>query len=225
MKSCTVVKANNVVGDIGYGLKLIGIVLVPDPLHLQIQEEAFHDSVIPTISFSAHAAHQAVLDQQRPVFSAGVLGGFNGLLQHLNYGGVAWEDQRGGWKRKQVARRCVRQGALRSISGSRSRHFRAHCPAHDLAQMQVQHSRQVQPATTRTDVGDIGYPRLVGQGLRELPIQNIGANGHVLLAVSYVDELALSNRPQAIEPHQGAHTMPALARPRSAMAVRSLRLP
>ena len=36
-----------------------------------------------------------------------VLGGFNWLLQHLNYGGVLWEVQRGGWKRKQVGRRCV----------------------------------------------------------------------------------------------------------------------
>ena len=52
-------------GHVGDGLCVIGKVALPDPLHLQIQEEALHHSVIPTIALSAHAAHQAMRLQQR----------------------------------------------------------------------------------------------------------------------------------------------------------------
>ena len=45
MQPEAVVKANNVVSDIGYGFCMIGIAFLPDPLHLQIQEEAFYYSV------------------------------------------------------------------------------------------------------------------------------------------------------------------------------------
>jgi energy-converting hydrogenase Eha subunit C len=55
-----VVKANNVVGNIVCSLGVIGVVLLPNPLHLQIQEEALHHSVIPTIAFAAHTAYQAM---------------------------------------------------------------------------------------------------------------------------------------------------------------------
>ena len=64
-------------GHVGDGLCVIGKVALPDPLHLQIQEEALHHSVIPTIALSAHAAHQAMRLQQRLVRSAGVLCEFN----------------------------------------------------------------------------------------------------------------------------------------------------
>jgi hypothetical protein len=43
---------------------MIGIVLVPNPLHPQIQEEALHDRVVPAIALAAHAAHQAMLGKQ-----------------------------------------------------------------------------------------------------------------------------------------------------------------
>ena len=73
MKSCTVVKADNVVSNIVCGLQVIGVVLLPNPLHLQIQEEALHYRVVPAVALAAHAAHQAMRGQQRPMFSAGVL--------------------------------------------------------------------------------------------------------------------------------------------------------
>ena len=44
MQPSAVVKANEVVRHIGYGFAVVGIVLLPDPLHLQIQEEALHHS-------------------------------------------------------------------------------------------------------------------------------------------------------------------------------------
>ena len=45
MQSDAVVEANNVVSNIVCCLLVIAIVLVPDPLHLQIQEESLHDCI------------------------------------------------------------------------------------------------------------------------------------------------------------------------------------
>ena len=42
-------------------------------LHLQIQEEARHDCVVPTVTLAANAAHKAMLDKQRLMLRAGVL--------------------------------------------------------------------------------------------------------------------------------------------------------
>ena len=63
--------------------------------------------------------------RRHPCKHAGVLfhsdrgsqGEFNWLSQHLNYGGVVWEERRGGYKSRQVGQRCVRRAALRSING------------------------------------------------------------------------------------------------------------
>ena len=52
---------------------MIGIVLLPNPLHLQIQEETFHDGVVPTVTLAAHAADQAMFGQQRLMLAACVL--------------------------------------------------------------------------------------------------------------------------------------------------------
>ena len=54
---------------------------------------------------------------QRLPNATGALGEFNRLSQHLNYGGVVWEERRGGYKSRQVGQRCVRRAALRSING------------------------------------------------------------------------------------------------------------
>ena len=68
MQSRAVVKANDVVSHIGHGVMVVGVVLLPDPLHLQVQKEALHNGVVPTISFAAHAANQAMLFQQCLMF-------------------------------------------------------------------------------------------------------------------------------------------------------------
>ena len=58
---------------------MFGMVFLPDPLYLQIKKEAFHHGVMtkpqvcPTIAFMAHAAHQAMLGQQRLMLGACVL--------------------------------------------------------------------------------------------------------------------------------------------------------
>ncbi len=72
------------------------------------------------------AALNMALHTRRPesVFhhsDQGSQGGFNRLSQHLNKGGVVWEEQRGGCKSKPAGLRCIRQAGLGSISGSPSR--------------------------------------------------------------------------------------------------------
>ena len=67
---------------------MIGIVLLPDPLHFQVQVQTLHDCVIPTIAFAAHAAHKAMLVEQRLVFSAGVLCASVGMHEKLISGSL-----------------------------------------------------------------------------------------------------------------------------------------
>ena len=89
--------------------------------------------------------------------------------------------------------------------------------------MQVQHCRQVQPTALGANVGDVADSHPIGQGLLKLPVQHIGQYGHAVLAVSGVDKLAPPHRP-LISIEVRTRCLP-MAKPRSAMAVRSLRLP
>lgn len=59
-----VVEADDVVVDVGNGFVVIDIDALPGTLHLQVQEEAFHDRVIPAVALAAHAGHQLVPGQQ-----------------------------------------------------------------------------------------------------------------------------------------------------------------
>ena len=45
MQSLAVVKVNDVVSNIGHGFAVVGIVFLPDSLHLEVQEESLHDGV------------------------------------------------------------------------------------------------------------------------------------------------------------------------------------
>ncbi len=58
-----VVEANDVVGDVGHGLSVVGVIALPNPFRLEAQEEALHDRVVPTVALAAHAADQAVTHQ------------------------------------------------------------------------------------------------------------------------------------------------------------------
>ena len=57
MQSYAVVEAHDLISDIGHRFILVGTVFLPDPLHLQVQKEALHDSVIPAIASTANAAN------------------------------------------------------------------------------------------------------------------------------------------------------------------------
>ena len=73
VKAGAVVEADDVVGQVARGLGMVGIVVGPDALHFEIQEEALHDRVIPTVALAAHAGDQLVLGEQGTVSVTGVL--------------------------------------------------------------------------------------------------------------------------------------------------------
>jgi hypothetical protein len=156
MQTHAVVEADDVVSDVIGGLAVIGVIALPDAFHFEVQEEALHDRVVPTITFAAHAAHQAVLRQQRLMQRAGVLAAT-----------VRMHDQA----------RCrlpLHNGQLQRPAHQTGLHIRSHRPAHHLARKQVQHHRQVQPAAARSDVGDVSHPGLVGLRRVELSVQHVG---------------------------------------------------
>ena len=91
-------------------------------LHFPAVLKALHWGAILAVALAAHRLPVALLQVVSGVVR-GVLGGFNRLLQHLNYGGVEWEDQRVGHNSRPGVLRCLRRGDLRSIrdaSGGRS---------------------------------------------------------------------------------------------------------
>ena len=67
-----VVEPDDVIGNVTARLGVVGVVVLPDPLPLQIEEEALHDGVVPAIAFATHAARQAMTAQQGTVGFAGV---------------------------------------------------------------------------------------------------------------------------------------------------------
>ncbi len=89
------------------------------------------------------------------------------------------------------SRLALRDGQLQCPVHQRGLHVRRHRPARHLARVQVQHDRQIQPAAARSDVSDVGHPRLVGPRRVELPVQHIGRNRQRMFAVGRLHELAL----------------------------------
>ena len=73
MQPFAVVKVHDVIGDVIDGFLVVGVIALPHPLHFQVEEEGFHDAVVPTIALPAHASDQPVLAQQLAVSVAGVL--------------------------------------------------------------------------------------------------------------------------------------------------------
>ena len=83
-----VVEPLNVIKDIRPGFVPR---LVPGSEHsfdLQRREETSYRRIVPALSTPAHAAGDALIDQQALELFVGVSGGFNRSSQHLNQGGV-----------------------------------------------------------------------------------------------------------------------------------------
>ena len=82
MQALAVVEAGDVIGHVKLGLCVVRVIALPDALHLQVQKEAFSNSVIPAVAFAAHAADETMFAQQGLVLLARILGGFNRSSQH-----------------------------------------------------------------------------------------------------------------------------------------------
>ena len=88
MQSRAVVKAHDIFGHIHHCLVVVGVVLLPNPLPLQVEEETLTNSVISSVTFTAHAANQAMLCQQSLMQGAGLLGGFIRYSERLDEAGI-----------------------------------------------------------------------------------------------------------------------------------------
>lgn len=112
---------------------MIGVLTLPDALHLEVQEEAFGHRVIPAVPFAAHAADEAIPGQQ-------ILVQLTGILTAL----IGMDDQAGRWL-------TLLDGHAQGIANQLGGHAWRHGPADHLARVQVQHDRQIQPAGTGTE--------------------------------------------------------------------------
>ena len=52
---------------------MVSVLALPNPLHLEVQEEAFSNRIVPAVALSAHAANEAMLVQQVLVELTGIL--------------------------------------------------------------------------------------------------------------------------------------------------------
>ena len=145
MQSDAVVKANNVVRNIVGCLCVVGVVLLPYPLHFQVEEETLYHGVVPTIALAAHTARKAVLLQQRLMLVAGVL-----------RAPVIMNDQ--------------------SSSPTSLNDGHLHC-------------RQIEPAASRTNIGDVADPSLVWPLLFKSSTEHMGRHSQAMLAVGRMDNL------------------------------------
>ena len=78
-----VVEPFNVVKDIGPGFVPSPVLGAKHSFDLQCREETLHRRIVPALTAPAHAAGDALIDQQALEVFTGVLGVFNRSLQHL----------------------------------------------------------------------------------------------------------------------------------------------
>ena len=88
------------------------------------------------------------------------------------------------WRLKQ--RISLTNSHQQSRAHQASWHRRTRRPTHDFSRMQVQHVCQIQPAATRSDVGHIANPSLVGLDLLKQPVQHDRAQ---FAKISFTDRL------------------------------------
>jgi len=60
MQTFDVVKPNDVVSDVDPRFAVVAIATLPNSFHLENQEDAFSNSVVPAVSLAAHAADKAI---------------------------------------------------------------------------------------------------------------------------------------------------------------------
>ena len=183
MAAFSVVVGRDVFEDLGPGL-LPGLVAPPmHLLHLQGMEEAFHGRMVITVALLAHTTEETVLFEARLIVQGGVLAAPIGM-EHPPRCGTAPEDGHG-------------QSGYHQLPGDP----RAHRPTPHGSSVPIQHYRQVEPAFTGPEVGDIRYPLLVRAGGREVLFQPIRRYRDGVFGRGRRLEAACRPRPEAHGPH------------------------
>ncbi len=180
VESVAIVVGLDVVKHVGLGLRTGVETLTVNGLNLEAVVPALHGRVVVAVALGAHAGDQAVRVEQGAVFARAVLAAAVRVHDH--------------------AARPVpaEQGHAQRIADQHRGHAVGHGPAHDLARVQVEHRRQVQPPLGRVDVGDVADPHLIPSLRRELLLQQVRRHREGVIRVRRRLELARRLRSQAL---------------------------
>ena len=114
-----------------------------DQFGLEGMEERPHGSIVPTISLTKHGAGYPVSFKNVLVFPAAVLRASVGVVQ------------------KSYIRFSLPDGHEQGVDDQLAFQALVHGPTDYPAEVQIQHSRQIQPPFTIRNIGDVGQPGLV----------------------------------------------------------------
>src|SRR5262245_42200975 len=164
-------------------------------LDLQRCEEALGHRVVPAVAAAAHAADDSLAVQCAAIVCTSVLAAPIRMMQQ-----TAWRtspSQRHG------------QRLERELPCD----LRAHGPAHDRARAEIEDDGQVQPPFVGPEIRDVGDPRRVGRGDRELPCQHVGRDRQGMIRVRGAAKSSPSMAAEAVVAHQPRHALAAHALP------------
>lgn len=132
------------------------IVIMMRALGLERVEEALHRGIIPAVTLSAHAAFDSVGLHQHMIIRRPVLRTLVGMQQQT------------------LDPATPPQGHRERFNGQGLCGSAIHRPAHNSPGVQVHDRRQVQPAFTGRDVGNVGHPALIRLFGAEVTLELVG---------------------------------------------------
>ena len=158
MASNSIVETLDVIEDVRLGFSPCAVNSLLDLLALQVAEERLSHRVIPAVTATAHARAQSVVFAPAVELIAAKLATLVRMDDHRVFGPSAPHRHR------------------QSIQHQARLHAWPHAPAHHCTRVQVQHSRQIQPAFKCAYVRDIRHQSVVGFVVLELALQLVGRN-------------------------------------------------
>jgi len=183
------------------------VVLWIDQLHLQPRKERLHHRVVPAVALAAHTRHDAKIIERLLILVAPVL-----------YPAIGMQQQS---LRDVSACACHRQ----RLHNERLAHVCVQRPSNHLAREQIQHHRQVRPASTDLDIGDVRDPFPVRPFALEIPRQDVLLNLRRRLHRLFVAETLAIERSQAACSQQLRHVVWTAADPQGVQLLGQSRRP
>ena len=173
------------------------VITVVNHFALNGTKQALHRGIVPAVACSAHADLNSVSCQDPAVLVGCILDPTIGMVHEI-----------GRWL-------SVRERHLECVDCQRSRETILKRPAYNHSREQVHQHGQVPPPLSRSNVGDIRHPGLVGLGSAEPPLEQIGSYGPAWLRLGRNSELAPDLRSDPVAAHQTSYpvstTAPALS--------------
>ncbi len=154
-----IVEALDVIKHIGLGLGSCTVHLRGRAFGLQRGEEALHHRIVPDIACPTHAAGDPVVGQEPLEGLTGILAPAIGVMQD------------------RVRRAPPPDRHHERIGDELGRHRRTHGPAHDPPREEIENRRDIEPAFSGPEIGEVGNPFAVRRGGIKRPVEHIGGDG------------------------------------------------